>query len=89
MGPVKWLHRKNREKGRGADERMGWARALRGREPAVKPSPGGAGGGGGAGPGVLCPVNLRAFVLLLPAGPSSQRQVQNGPSPDEMDIQRR
>lgn len=33
--------------------------------------------------------NLPAPVLLCPAGPSTQRQVQNGPSPDEMDIQRR
>lgn len=34
-------------------------------------------------------VNCSAFLLLCPTGPSSQRQVQNGPSPDEMDIQRR
>ena len=49
----------------------------------------GAGGRGGASPRSSLPSNPRASVLLFPTGPSSQRQVQNGPSPDEMDIQRR
>lgn len=37
-------------------------------------------------PGPFFPTNPCAS---LPTGPSTQRQVQNGPSPDEMDIQRR
>ncbi|ELW47224.1 Ena/VASP-like protein [Tupaia chinensis] len=48
-------------------------------------------------PGVTGPVMnphrgrmvLQGPWSLLESGPSSQRQVQNGPSPDEMDIQRR
>lgn len=40
-------------------------------------------------PGPLFSTNHGASVLLCPTGPSTQRQVQNGPSPEEMDIQRR
>ncbi|KAB1278317.1 Ena/VASP-like protein, partial [Camelus dromedarius] len=50
-------------------------------------------GRGGWSPSCVCRSLLSAdrcaSVLLCPTGPSTQRQVQNGPSPDEMDIQRR
>lgn len=37
----------------------------------------------------LSPSTDHCTLHLFPAGPATQRQVQNGPSPEEMDIQRR
>lgn len=39
--------------------------------------------------GAFLPSTKRSTLHLFPTGPSTQRQVQNGPSPEEMDIQRR
>ena len=39
--------------------------------------------------GALLPSSDLSTLHLFPTGPSTQRQVQNGPSPEEMDIQRR
>lgn len=37
----------------------------------------------------LSPSTDHSTLHLFLAGPATQRQVQNGPSPEEMDIQRR
>lgn len=39
--------------------------------------------------GAFPPSTDHCTLHLFPAGPATQRQVQNGPSPEEMDIQRR
>lgn len=39
--------------------------------------------------GAFLPSTDLSTLHLFPTGPSTQRQVQNGPSPEEMDIQRR
>ena len=89
LNPVKWLHGKTHKKGdRGLMRGWGWP-GRREAESQHETISWGAGGRGGASPRSSLPSNPRASVLLFPTGPSSQRQVQNGPSPDEMDIQRR
>lgn len=90
LNPVKWLHAKTHKK-RDRGLMRGWGGPGRCEaESQHETVSWGTRGRGGAGPpGVLSPINPYAFVLVFPTGPSSQRQVQNGPSPDEMDIQRR
>lgn len=39
--------------------------------------------------GTFLPTTDLSTLHLFRTGPSTQRQVQNGPSPEEMDIQRR